>query len=96
MREELLYWLGLQTLLAALPLLVRRQSGTGWMIAAIVLAQLANAGAWAFAVPPWGMVRFWLVGCIWGWLYWRHGFATALVAHGASHLLLDPLLLAVI
>jgi Type II CAAX prenyl endopeptidase Rce1-like len=96
MREELLYRLGLQTLLAALPLLVRRQPGTGWMIAAIVLAQLANAGAWAFAVPPWGMVRFWLVGCIWGWLYWRHGFATALVAHGASHLLLDPLLLAVI
>lgn len=96
MSEELLYRLGLQTLLAALPLFVRRQPGPRWMIAAIVLAQLANAGAWAFAVPPWGMVRFWLVGCIWGWLYWRHGFATALVAHGASHLLLDPLLLTVI
>ncbi|MFM5916826.1 MAG: type II CAAX prenyl endopeptidase Rce1 family protein [Novosphingobium sp.] len=96
MREELVYRLGLQTLLAALPLLVRRQSGAAWMIGAIILAQLANAGHWAFAVPPWGMVRFWLVGCIWGWLYWRHGFVTALLAHGASHLLLDPLLLAII
>lgn len=96
MREELLYRLGLQTLLAALPLLVRRQPGPAWMIGAIVLAQLANAGHWAFAAPPWGLVRFWLVGCIWGWLYWRHGFVSALVAHGISHLLLDPLLLAVI
>ena len=96
MREELLYRLGLQTLLAALPMLVGRQPGRGWMVAAIVLAQLANAGIWAFALPPWGMIRFWLVGCIWGWLYWRHGFATALIAHGSSHLLLDPLLMAAI
>ena len=93
MREELVYRLGLQSVLAALPALLGRTTGPRWMIAAIVLAQLANIGMLAFASPPYGLIRFWLVGCIWGWLYWKHGFATALAGHGASHLLLDPLLL---
>lgn len=93
MKEELIYRLGLQTALAALPLLLRRKGGPGWMVAAIVLAQLANVGVLALYAPPYGLTRFWIVGCIWGWLYWKHGFASALIGHGTSHLLLDPMLL---
>ncbi|HKR93433.1 type II CAAX prenyl endopeptidase Rce1 family protein [Novosphingobium sp.] len=92
LREELIYRLALLTALAALPALFGRKAGHGWMIAAIAAAQLANIGALAFILPPYGMLRFWLVGCIWGWLYWRHGFASALAGHGLSHLLLDPVL----
>jgi hypothetical protein len=62
------------------------------MIGAVVLAQLVNVEWLALEAPPWGALRFWLVGCTWGWLYWRHGFASALIGHGAVHLLLDPLL----
>ena len=29
---------------------------------------------------------------LWGWLYWRHGFLAALMAHCTSHLALQPLL----
>jgi hypothetical protein len=29
---------------------------------------------------------------VWGWLYWRHGFVSALLGHGLCHLLLDPAL----
>lgn len=93
LREEVLFRLGLQTVLAALPLLIRRPCGPRRMIAAILLAQLANVGLLAGITPPYGLIRFWLVGCIWGWLYWKHGFVSALAGHGASHLLLDPMLL---
>ena len=93
LKEELLYRLLLTTALAALPMLWGKRAGPKWMVAAIVLAQLANVHALVLEVPPWGALRFWLVGCTWGWLYWRHGLASALVGHGAVHLLLDPLLL---
>jgi Type II CAAX prenyl endopeptidase Rce1-like len=92
--EELVYRLGLMTLLAALPMLWGKRAGARWMIAAIVLAQLANVQAFVLIVPPWGGLRFWLVGCVWGGLYWRHGFVTALAGHSLVHLALDPLLLA--
>ncbi len=93
LREELLYRLGLTTLLAALPALWGKRAGPGWMIVAIVLAQLANVHAVVLAMPPWSLLRFWLVGCAWGWLYWRHGLASALIGHGTVHLMLDPVLL---
>lgn len=96
MGEELVFRLGVMTLLAALPTLVGRKAGDGWMVAAVVLTQLANVGLLVLAYPVYGALRFWLVGCVWGWLYWRHGFASALAGHGLSHLLLDPLLLLVL
>lgn len=92
MREELLFRLGMMTLLAAVPALFGLKPGDGWMVAVIVLAQLANVGTLVLAYPVYGALRLWLVGCVWGWLYWRHGFASALAGHGLSHLLLDPLL----
>ncbi len=60
--------------------------------AAIVVSQFANVGALVVAEPIYGSLRFWAVGCVWGYLYWRHGWLTALTAHAATHLLLDPLL----
>ena len=91
--EELLYRLLLTTALAALPMLWGKRAGTGWMAAAIVVAQLVNVHALVLLAPPWGMLRYWLVGCVWGWLYWRHGLVSALIGHGMVHFALDPLLL---
>lgn len=62
------------------------------MIAAIALAQLTSAWPAIIADPVYALLRYWLVGCTWGWLYWRHGFVTALIAHASVHLVLDPLL----
>jgi hypothetical protein len=62
------------------------------VFAAIVLAQLVNVWPWVLTDPFYGSLRYWLVGCVWGWLYWKHGFVAALFGHSACHLLLDPLL----
>ncbi len=65
-------------------------------IAIILIAQLANVGALVIAAPLYASLRYWAVGCVWGWLYWRHGWLAALTGHGAAHLLLDPVLLMVL
>jgi hypothetical protein len=31
-------------------------------------------------------------GILWGWLYWRYGLASAMIAHASAHLTLQPLL----
>jgi Type II CAAX prenyl endopeptidase Rce1-like len=95
-REELLYRLVLTTAFAALPAMWGKRAGPRWMIFAIAAAQLVNVEWLVFEAAPWGALRFWLVGCVWGWLYWRHGLVSALLGHGTLHLLLDPLLLAVL
>lgn len=65
----------------------------GWIVAVIVAVQFVNVWEIVLALPLYGSLRFWAVGCVWGWLYWRHGWLTALVGHSAVHLLLDPVLL---
>lgn len=62
------------------------------LLVAILLPQLA--GVWpVFADHPlYAALRFWAVGGVWGWLYWRHGWYAALIGHSATHLVLDPLL----
>ncbi|WP_423141914.1 type II CAAX prenyl endopeptidase Rce1 family protein [Parablastomonas sp. CN1-191] len=92
MREEVVYRLALTTVLAALPLLFGRRVPGWWIVAAILAAQFVNIEPIDIAYPVWGTLRFWLVGAVWGWLYWRHGFVTALAAHGVVHIVLDPLL----
>jgi hypothetical protein len=85
--EEVEYRLLLTTLLAW------AFSRWRWgIVAAIILAQLVNVWPWVLADPLYGSLRFWLVGCVWGWLYWKHGFVAALFGHSACHLLFDPLL----
>jgi hypothetical protein len=90
--EELVFRLGLMT---ALVWLVARWRGTvspAWFLFAIAAAQLANVSDTLQVAPLYGVFRFWLVGCVWGWLYWRHGFASALAGHGLCHFALDPVL----
>lgn len=96
MMEELRYRLVVMTALVALAMLVRIKPTPALFAAVIVIAQFANVGAQVIADPLYASLRFLAVGCVWGWLYWRHGFASAFVGHGTSHLLIDPLLLAVL
>jgi hypothetical protein len=35
-------------------------------------------------------------GVLWGWLFWRHGFAAALLGHTGTHPILDPALRALL
>ena len=91
--EELKYRLVLMTVLAAL-----LSRGTGRLspalwVAIIALAQLANVGPLVFSDPAYASLRYLAVGSVWGWLYWRHGWISALIGHTACHLILDPILL---
>ena len=61
-------------------------------VAVIVASQLADVGALVAADPVYASLRYWAVGCVWGWLYWRHGWLAALAGHGMAHLVLDPVL----
>lgn len=94
--EELKFRLLLMTALVALAALFRRKPPALWFVAAILAAQFANVGALVLADPLYASLRFWAVGSVWGWLYWRHGWLAALVGHGTVHLLLDPALLGVL
>ena len=38
------------------------------------------------------VVRFILVGVLWGFLYWRYGFVTAEIAHVSTHIFLQPIM----
>jgi len=58
----------------------------------ILVSQLYLVAGLVIAYPLYAGLRFLAVGCIWGWLYWRSGWLAALVAHSATHLVLDPLL----
>lgn len=90
--EELTFRLIGMTAIVALIGLWRRPVPVAGFVAAILLSQLVNVLPIVLAYPLWGTLRFWVVGSLWGWLYWRHGWTAALVAHGTIHLLLDPLL----
>lgn len=67
-------------------------------VVAILLVQMADvlpqtptpATATAFTYD---VLRFYLPGLVWGWLYWRHGFLAGLIAHPLTHVVLQPLLL---
>ena len=91
--EEIKFRLILMTGLALLFSLGRGRLTTPAAIAIILAAQFANVGHIVLADPVYGTLRYWLVGCVWGWLYWRHGWLTAFVGHVATHPVLDPALL---
>lgn len=101
MLEEVQYRLLLTTALAALAAAVSapftRRPLPSWVLLPIIAAvQLLNAWTAVSHYPLYGALRFWLVGCVWGLLYWRHGFLSALAGHGLVHLLLDPALRALL
>ena len=91
--EELKFRLLLMTALVALAALVRRKPPAAWFVAIILAAQFANVWTLVLGDPLYASLRYWAVGCVWGWLYWRHGWLSALVGHGTAHVLLDPALL---
>lgn len=96
MADEVVYRLGLTTLLVAAIAWWRGSVAPWQVVAAIAAAQLVNVWALVLAAPAYGALRFWAVGCVWGWLYWRHGWVAALAGHGAVHLALDPVLAVVL
>jgi len=99
--EEILYRLFLMSLLAWGFGLIWRDEGnrpaTGAYWAAIVMAQVVNI---AMNVPLpatpilclYDIVRYICPGVVWGYLYWRHGFTSAALAHVATHAFLQPVL----
>lgn len=91
--EEIKFRLVLMTVLIMAEVVLRGRASRSWIIAAIILSQLVNVWPWVLAYPLYAGLRYWLVGCVWGWVYWRHGWATAAAGHGTIHLLLDPLLM---
>jgi hypothetical protein len=92
--DEVMFRLLLMTVLVMLLSWWRRGGpSSAWIVAVIIAVQFVNVGEIVLAFPLYGTLRFWAVGCVWGWLYWRHGWLTALAGHSAVHLLLDPVLL---
>jgi len=96
--EELVFRLGVMSvLLFGLMAALRRSAPEPAIVfIAAVLAQLLNLAR--FGVPHgWEEIIHWMLrylapGIVWGWLYWRYSFATALFAHAGTHLVLDPAL----
>ncbi len=85
--------LAMTALLVVARMLLRRTPPPWCVFVVIVVAQFANVGALVVHDPVYASLRYLLVGSIWGWLYWKHGWAAAVIGHGSTHLLLDPLLL---
>jgi hypothetical protein len=94
--EEIKYRLLLMTALVVLASAVRIRLTASWFWAIIALSQLANVYPLVIEDPFYGALRYWAVGSVWGWLYWKRGWMSAAAGHGLSHLLLDPLLLVVL
>jgi membrane protease YdiL (CAAX protease family) len=91
--EEIKYRLLLLTALVVLASAARIRLTASVFWAIIALSQFANVWALVLDDPLYGTLRYWAVGSVWGWLYWRRGWISAAIGHGVSHLLLDPLLL---
>ena len=94
--DEIKFRLVLMTALVMLLGWWRGRLSPAWFVAAILAAQFVNVAGIVLADPLYGTLRFWAVGSVWGWLYWRHGWLAALAGHGTTHLLLDPVLLALL
>lgn len=92
--EEIKFRLLLMTAaVVALVALIRRRPPDWAMVLIVVGAQFVNVGHLVIADPGYASLRYLAVGSVWGWLYWRHGWITALAGHVSCHLLLDPLLM---
>ncbi len=90
--EEVKFRLVLMTLLAAIAVQLQGRLTAIAAMVVIAAAQFANAGEVVMADPLYATLRFWLMGSVWGWLYWRHGWLAALAGHMLVHPVLDPLL----
>jgi hypothetical protein len=99
--EEVVYRLLLMTALVAVGARLWGTQGKApaWVVwGAILIAQAVNMipkqpAPQSLLEVPWAFLRFYVPGVVWGWLYWRRGFITPLLAHPAAHLVLQPILL---
>ena len=94
--EEVKFRLLLMTALVIALSLWRRPLRPLAFIAVILACQFANVGGLVVADPLYASLRYLAVGSVWGLLYWRHGWVAALIGHGATHFILDPLLMVVL
>lgn len=67
-------------------------------VIAIALSQAANV---FWRLPPdmpmaYDLLRYYVPGLVWGYVYWKNGFTSALLAHAGAHVLLQPLLLVIL
>jgi hypothetical protein len=100
--DEVEYRLFLMTsLVVAGGLLWRDADGdipAGVFVAAILLSQIAYV-LLKLPAPHGGVdvlydaLRYFAVGLVWGWLYWRHGWLSAVAGHAGTHIVLQPTLL---
>lgn len=90
--EEFKYRLLAMTAMAAAAKLALPRLSPAAAVTIIVAAQFINVGPLVLADPLYASLRYWLVGSVWGWLYWRHGWLAALAGHASVHVLLDPML----
>ncbi len=71
-----------------------------WPAILLVAFVLYPVGNWAYfaALEPTALTALREValhgaaGVLWGWLYWRHGWLSAVTGHVSAHLALQPLL----
>jgi hypothetical protein len=94
--EEVKYRLLLMTALCVAVAVLWKRTPPGWCFVLIIIAaQFANVGGYilSHSDPAYNSLRYLAVGSVWGWLYWKHGWLSALVGHSSTHIFLDPLLL---
>lgn len=96
--EEMVYRLGVMSALIAFAGLFWQRLPKWVPVAAILLAQAVSVAV--NVSPPhdlagllYAAARDLFPGLVWGWLYWRHGFASAVAGHAGVHIVLQPLLL---
>lgn len=95
--EEILYRLFVMSVLAYLFLRFLRPIPAFWL--AIIAAQVLLF-ALNLSLPPsmtlmeglYMASRFGAPGIVWGWLYWRYGLLSAMLAHVGSHFLFQPIM----
>jgi hypothetical protein len=94
--EEVKFRLLLMTALYVVVAAFLKRTPPAWCFVLIIVAvQWANVGAYILnnPDPAYTLLRSLAVGCVWGWLYWKHGWLSALIGHSSTHIFLDPLLL---
>jgi hypothetical protein len=92
--EEVKFRLLLMTALTLMVAALWKRTPPGWCFVLIIIAaQVANIGSFLVGDPGYGSLRYLAVGSVWGWLYWKHGWLSALIGHTSTHIVLDPLLL---
>jgi hypothetical protein len=95
--EELIYRLGVTSCIAFM------LSGSSWKrtslaVSVMLAATLAQTINIVLNVPlpaqnlDYTVIRYLLPGVLWGWLYLRYGFLSAVIGHVGTHIWLDPVL----